>query len=348
MRRTGSHPSFGSEARGLRFLGPVVAALVVLLLAACSAPARTPVTAPPGATSSIQPATTGTPVPLPSATTAESFPLTLTDDEQATVTIPAEPKRIVSLTPATTELLFELDLGDRVVGRVQDVSLYPPEAGPIPEVATFGAVDVEKIVGLEPDLVVAGGNNFNPPESVARLRTLGIPVLVVYASDVEGVFRDLELTARAVGRATEGSALVADLRGVFGTVASATKDVARPRVFYEIDATGAIYGPADKSFLAEMIRLAGGDPITTGSADKFDIPLERLIAADPQIILLGDSAYGVTAEQVAGRAGWNVMAAVRDAGIRPIDDVVVTRPGPRLGEGLLSLVEAIHPDLEIR
>ena len=101
-----------------------------------------------------------------------------------------------------------------------------------------------------------------------------------------------------------------------------------PRVFYELDATKDIYGPADDSFLAEMITLAGGDPITTGSPTVFSIPLETLLAADPQVIVLGDAAYGMTPEIVAARPGWGGMAAVASGAVRPVNDVVVTRPGP--------------------
>ena len=90
---------------------------------------------------------------------------TLTDDEGSSATIPAEPTKIVSLTPAATETLFALGVGDRIVGKVEDFSPYPPEAAAgIPDVAKFGSVDVEKIVALGTDLVIAGGNNFNPPE----------------------------------------------------------------------------------------------------------------------------------------------------------------------------------------
>jgi iron complex transport system substrate-binding protein len=117
----------------------------------------------------------------------------------------------------------------------------------------------------------------------------------------------------------------------------------RPRVFYELDATKEIYGPADDSFLVEMIGLAGGDPITTGSRTVFSIPLERLVAADPQVIVLGDAAYGTTPATVAARPGWSGMAAVKSGAVRPVNDVVVTRPGPRLVEGLRALALAIDP-----
>ncbi|HEU0236277.1 MAG TPA: helical backbone metal receptor [Candidatus Limnocylindrales bacterium] len=325
-------------------LGALLAAIVLAVTAAgCGTTESIRITPQPGATGSALPPSTATPEPSPSP----AFPVTLVDDEGTEVDIPAEPERIVSLTPATTEILFALGVGDRIVGRVEDITLFPPEAGPIPEVAGFGTVNIEAIVGLEPDLVIAGGNFFTPPDGIERLRSVGLTVLVVYAADVETVFADIELTGRAVGRGDEALALADAIRAEFDAVAAATADLAAPRVFYELDATGAIYGPADESFLAEMIALAGGDPITTGSPDAFEIPLERLIEADPEVILLGDAAYGVTAEAVAARAGWNVMTAVRDGAIRPTEDVIITRPGPRLGEGLRSLALAIHPDLDL-
>jgi iron complex transport system substrate-binding protein len=137
------------------------------------------------------------------------------------------------------------------------------------------------------------------------------------------------------------------MRAAFDQVGAATADLEKPRVFYELDATQAIFTAADDSFLASMIELAGGDPITTGSTTSFEIPLETLVTADPEIILLGDAAYGVTPEAVAARPGWDVMTAVREGDIRPIDDVIVTRPGPRLVDGLRALALAIHPEADV-
>ena len=252
----------------------------------------------------------------------------------------------MSLTPAITETLFALGVGDRIVGKSQDVLLYPPEAGPIPDVEKFDGsavvVDVEKIVADKADLVIAGGNFGTPPDAIQKLRALGIPVLVLYAPDVKTVFGDIGLQGQAVGKAAEAAAIVATMQAAFTSVKDAVAGAPRPRVYYEIDATGAFYGPADKSFLAEMISLAGGDPITTGSPDKYDIPAERLLTADPQVILLGDAAYGVTAADVAKRPGWSTMTAVKDGAIRPIDDTTITRPGPRLFSGL-QLLGLGHP-----
>jgi iron complex transport system substrate-binding protein len=321
---------------------PAAAIIVALIVVTACGAAATATPAGPSPTGSLAPAVTAT--PAPPATPAAAFPLTLVDDEGTEVTIPARPARIVSLTPATTEILFAVGAGPRVVATT-DFDDYPPEAVPLPDVATFQGVDVEKIVGLEADLVVAGGNSFNDPEALARLRTLGIPVLAVYAPDVATVLRDIELVASAAGEPEAGAAMAATMQREIDAIAAAVAadGASRPRVFYELDATKEIYGPADDSFIAEMVALAGGDPITTGSPTVFSIPLETLVVADPEVIVLGDAAYGVTADQVAQRPGWSAMTAVREGAIRPVDDVVVTRPGPRLAEGLRALALAIDP-----
>lgn len=322
----------------------MVTALVALTLAvaACSTGTGATPTIPPDATGSIQPAATATP-----ATSAASFPMTLTDDEGTQVELAEEPAKIVSLTPATTETLFALGAGDRIVGKVEDFSVYPPEAAAIPDVAKYGEVDVEKIVNLDVDLVIAGGNSFNPPDKIAQLRALDVPVLVIYAPDIETVFADIELTGTAVGKAAEAKDLTTSMRAGFDQVEAAMRGLPKPRVFYELDASNGFFGPAPDYFGTEMIELAGGDPLTSGAAGVFQIPAERIIDFDPQVILLGDAAYGVTPEAVGARPGWDVLSAVKSGEIRPIDDVVVTRPGPRLLLGLWTLAEAINPELEL-
>ncbi len=337
--------------RRLAVLVPLL--FLVAALAACSPTGSSSPSLPTASpTSIIVPPATGLPGSTPPASVAPSstpvaaaWPLTLVDDEGTTVSLPAEPQKIVSLSPATTEILFAVGAGSRVVATTS-FDDYPPQAVGLPHVATYQGVDVEKIVGLGADLVVAGGNGFNPPDAIAKLRSLGIPVLVVYAPNVAGVLKDVSLVAAAAGEPAAGSALAASMRsgidGIAKAVAADSKGP-KPRVFYELDATKDIYGPADNSFVTEMISLAGGDPITTGSPTVFSISLEKLVAADPQIIVLGDSNYGVTADQVKARPGWEGMTAVRSGAIRGVDDTLVTRPGPRLVAGLFALARAIEP-----
>jgi iron complex transport system substrate-binding protein len=319
------------------------------LLAACSTPAASPsapaITPDPAASASTEPG------PETSPSAAAAFPLSIVDDEGTTVQIAAEPQRIVSLTPAATETLFEIGAGDRVVA-TDDGSDYPAAAVDLPDVASFSAVDVEQVVSLDPDLVVAGGLGFTPADAITQLRSLDVTVLVVYAPSVEGVYKDIELIGRATGTGDAAVAVTdrmrAEIDAISGAVAAAGT---APRVFYEIgydDTTGAIFAPADDSFVAEMVTLAGGDTITTGDPNTYEIALEKLIERDPEVIVLGvNPFYEPTPEAVAARPGWNVMSAVVNDDVRTVRDIEITRPGPRLPVGLRNLAGTIRPDVTL-
>lgn len=331
---------------------PALLAALVLVLAACTG-AATPTSAPSAAVASATPVASAAPSLSP--TPAPAFPATLTDDEGTAVTIAAAPQKIVSLTPATTEILFALGAGDRIVA-TDDGSDYPAEAVALPDVATFSSVDTEKVVAAGADLVVAGGLGFTPADAITKLRSLDIPVLVVYAPSVDGVLKDIELLGAAVGASDKATEITDGMRADMklttdAAAAEATKAGAKARVFYEIgytDATGEIFAPADASFLAEMVTLAGADPITTGDPNSYVIPLEKLIERDPQVIILGvNPFYSPTPAAVAARPGWNVLTAVKDNVIRPVDDIEITRPGPRLAAGLRALTTAIWPDISL-
>lgn len=324
-------------------------ALAAVLFGACSGTAASP-SAIPSATANAAVATA--PPATPSPTPVPAFPASLTDDEGTAVEIADEPQKIVSLTPANTEILFAIGAGDRVVA-TDDGSDYPAEAAPLPDVATFASVDVEQVVSLDADLVIAGGLGFTPSDAITQLRSLGVPVVVVYAPSVEGVYKDIELIGAAVGNADEAGAVTAGMRAEMQTIADAASAAgsaagAKPRVFYDvgyIDATGQIYGPAEGSFLAEMVGLLGVDVITSDPV-TYEIPLETLIENDPQVILVGVNAfYAPTAEVIVKRNGWNVLTAVKSGDIRPIQDTEITRPGPRLPTGLRNLALGMYPDL---
>ncbi|HEY7599065.1 MAG TPA: ABC transporter substrate-binding protein, partial [Candidatus Limnocylindrales bacterium] len=176
---------------------------------------------------------------------------------------------------------------------------------------------------------------------------LGIPVLVLYAATFDGVLEDIQLVGRAVGAGEAASVLEYEMRLRQEEVTRAVAGSGRPRVFYQIGSQPEIYGPAPGSFVADMVSLAGGEPITTGDPAVFAMPLERLVDQDPQVIVLGDAQYGVCPADVAARPGWGTISAVRDGAIVPVFDTIVTRPGPRLAEGLAALALAIHPEARI-
>jgi iron complex transport system substrate-binding protein len=332
----------------------VLIALAAILFGACTGVAASPSPVPSPSASVAVVTAPPTPSPTPEPTPVPAFPANLTDDEGTAVAIPAEPQKIVSITPANTEILYAIGAGDRVVA-ADDTSDYPAPAAALPDVATYGSVDVEKIVSLGADLVIAGGLGLNPPEAITQLRSLGIPVLVVYAPSVEGVYKDIELIGAAVGNTDEATALTKKMRSEIDAISSAAAGAAtaagtKPRVFYDVgytDATGQIYGPAEGSFVADIVGRTGVDVILADPV-TYEIPLETLIERDPQIIIVGvNDFYSPTAEVISKRNGWSVLTAVKNGDIRPVNDTEITRPGPRLPNGLRNLVLAMYPDLEL-
>ena len=326
--------------RPLRFtlLAATMLAATLLAAAGCTPSGS----ASPGAGTAGPPASGGATVP--SAVPAATFPIALTDDEGTEVVIESPPQRIVSLTPSSTEILFAIGAGDRVVAKVEDVASFPPESVDIPDVATFAGVDIEQIVDAEADLVISGGAGLTQGDAVEQLRRADIPVLVVYPTSVDGALAGIRLIGQAIGDPDAAADLADSMRGSIDGLASIAAGAdSQPRVFYEIDVTGGIFTPPADSIYGEMLRLAGAEPIS-GNA-SYSISLEDLVDADPEVILLGDAAYGVTAAAVEARPGWEGMTAVEAGRIHPIDDIVVTRPGPRLVDGLVALIRAIHPAL---
>ncbi|MEO8246480.1 MAG: helical backbone metal receptor [Chloroflexota bacterium] len=312
------------------FLAPLVAAL----LAAC------------------QPAATGTATPASTTSSASSsalaavYPLTLTDDAGNEVTLAADPQRIVSLAPSNTEIVCAVGACDELVG-VTDFDDYPPQIADVEDVVVGAQVDVEKVVAAEPDLVLAAGNGLTPDDVIAQMDDLGLTVMVLYPETIDEIYADIQLVGAAVDESAAATAEVERMRGEIAAIGGAVAGADAPRVFYEVSIfEGQIYTAGADSFLASMIALAGGDPIT-GDAVTTSIGQEELVAADPQVILLGDAAYdpSITPASVAARPGWAEVAAVADERVVVMaEDLVITRPGPRITEGLAALARAIHPE----
>ena len=285
-----------------------------------------------------------TPPPQPTVTPTLE-PLTLTDSRGQEVRVPREVKRIVSLAPSNTEILFALELGDRVVG-VTEFCDYPQEAKGIEKVGGFMDVSVEKIVSLSPDLVLTIEGT---PEVVAKLEEVGIAVLVLQPTDLESIYHTIELVGQAAGAEEAAQALIRLMRGKVEAITAKVESVEEhPKVFYELDATDPAkpYTAGPDTWHDQFIRLAGGVNIAgTVDAQWVQFSAEEIISQDPEIILLGDANFGVTAEDVAQRPGWEVLTAVRNGAVYPIDDNLISRPGPRVVEGIEALVRIIHPEL---
>lgn len=308
---------------------------VLLLASACATTATSP---PASASATATSSASAAPTP--------AFPVTLVDDDGREVLVRREPARIVSLAPSNTEIACALDACDQLVG-VTDFDDYPATVAELPEVVIQAQVDVEKVVAARPDLVLAAGNELTSSAVIEQLAGLGLPVLVLYPESLEEVYDDIELVGRALGNLDEATMVVDDMRSRADAVEAAVAGADRPRTFYEVAMfEGIIYTAGDGSFLASLLIAAGSEPIT-GDALSTSIAPEELVAADPELILLGDASYdpSITPEVVAARPGWGDMSAVREGRVIAFaDDLLVTRPGPRIVDGLEALARAIHPE----
>ncbi|MEP6469918.1 MAG: ABC transporter substrate-binding protein [Chloroflexota bacterium] len=311
-------------------------AVLTLLVAACASPGTSP--ALPGTVS-------------PSAEAVTTYPATLTDDAGREVTLEAEPQRIVSLAPSNTEIACALDACDQLVGVPEYRKGYLPDVlaaiEDLPVVVSFGPVDREAIVAAEPDLILAAGNELTASTDIEALANLGYPVLVLYPESLDEVSADIELIGDALNAQAEAADVTGEMADTVAAVQATVAGLDRPRTFYEVSIfEGTIYTAGEDSFLASLVETAGGEPIT-GDLRTTAIALEDLVTADPEVIVLGDAAYDrtISADSVAKRPGWDEMTAVTEGRVIPLpEDILITRPGPRVVDGLEALARAIHPE----
>jgi iron complex transport system substrate-binding protein len=276
--------------------------------------------------------------------------ITLTDGLGRTVKLDHPAQRIVSLAPSNTEILFAIGAGPQIVGR-DELSDFPAQVKSLPSVGgSMGNYSTEAIVALKPDLVLAA--EINTPELVKSLESLGLTVYYLKNPDtLEQMYGNLQIVAQLTGHESDTSTLIDSLKSRVAAVDAKISSVTtKPIVFYEIDATDPTkpytYGPG--TFGDTLISRAGGINFATAAGIKDSYPqvgLEQIVTTNPQIIVLGDSAYGATLEAVKARPGWGTIDAVKNGMIYPFDDNLVSRPGPRLVDGLEQLAKLLHPEL---
>lgn len=322
----------------------ILTALLTVAVAAC-APAATPMPTPvpPTATPELATAT-----PIPPTATPGKFPLTLTDDLGREVTLSGLPQRIVSLAPSNTEVLFAVGAGDQVVGVTQYCN-FPPEAQGREQIGGFSAktISIEKIVDLEPDLVLAAGEIHQPV--IEALDQLNILVFSIDPNTLDEVYSDIELVGRLTGHEEEAAQVVAEMEDRVAAVTERVNTIPqeeRLTVYWEVfDEPRMTAGPS--TFTGQLIELAGGVNIFADVSEDYpQISDEEVIGRDPAVIMGADTMGDkLTTELVAQRPGWDQIEAVQKARIYLFDGDMVARAGPRLAQVLEVMAEALYPEL---
>ena len=285
---------------------------------------------------------------FPYLDTTSSENITITDSLGREITVRSSPKKIVSLAASNTEIVFAIDANTNLVGR-DEYSNYPPEALNIESIGSlYPQLNTEVIVDLEPDLVLAAG--ITNPEDVTALEKLGLTVFTTsVASDLDDIYKDIINIGTIIGYSNNANNLVTEMKSRVQTVEETVSEYSKtPSVFYEIDASepSKPWTPGSDSFIDMLITTAGGSNIGSISNDPYwQISLEQLIDQDPDVIVLGSSKYGgQTNATVVERPGWETLKAVRTGQIYEFDDDLVSRPGPRIVDGLEILATIIKSD----
>ena len=269
-----------------------------------------------------------------------------TDDAGRKVHIDEVPQRIISFGPSIAEILFALGLDDSIVG-VSDFCDYPEAAKAKAKVGNSFSPSIEKIVELEPDLVLTVEHEqFN-----SDLEALGVNYVILDPEDLMSILDTIRLAGEVTGMAKEGSRLASDMEKVISDVTARVKGVARPKVFFMVDGTdpGMPWTAGGGSFIHDIITIAGGENIASRIAvDYTQLSIEEIVNADPDIIIIQTMMGGiptVAVEILEEHPIWSQLSAVKDGNVYLVNGDLVSRPGPRIVQGLQEMAEILHPDL---
>ena len=283
----------------------------------------------------------------------ENFQHHLVDDYERNVSITQyPPEKIVSLAPSCTEILFALNLGDKIVG-IDTYDHYPSEiqekivSNNITKVGQYSEISAESIIVLNPDLVI-GAMSVQLP-LIENLATTQYAAMMINPQTYDDVINDIILIGEATGQIEQAELIVANMQNKTEEIAQKTQDLNKPRVYIEYAFNGGFQSFGSGSFADELIKKAGGSNIFTNSISAYvAASSEEVIVNDPEIIIIASGAMseacGLTPEIIENRPGWNNISAVKNDQIYEIDERLLL-PGVAMEEGLETLVAILHPEI---
>ncbi len=277
------------------------------------------------------------------ASVSYSATLKLKDEVGREVTFPFPPKRIVSLAPNVTEILFSLGLNEEVVG-VSTHCNYPERVKDRIRVGSYISIDFERIVSLKPDLIIATGAG-NTRDMIDRLERLGFPSYVIFPKKFDDVLESLQHLGQVVGREKEAFSIIASMKNRKERVLELTQHLPRPRVFLQIG-EAPVVTVGKGSFADDLIRLSGGENIAGKEKDMYPrLGREEILKRSPEVILISSMNPKGDYERILREwERWRMIPAVKYNRIHLIDSDLVDRPSPRIVEGLEEMARFIHPE----
>jgi ABC-type Fe3+-hydroxamate transport system substrate-binding protein len=259
------------------------------------------------------------------------------DDFGDAIVVKGPPSRIVSLNPATTDLIFALGAGNRLVGRTH-WDLYPAEAIKVPDLGSGLRPNVETVLGAKPDLVVLYASNDNRA-AASQFRAAGVNTVSLKIDHIADFYRASKLLGKLLGDSAQGVIVADSVRRTIDSVRAMTANLPRPAVFWHIwDAPLITIGRG--SYMNELIEIAGGKNVYGDIAQPSpQVSIEDVFRRDPDYVITGPEGVN----DLSHDAKWIPLRAVRDKKILVVDTAIVGRPSVRLGEAALSIAKLLHP-----
>ncbi|MEZ5125419.1 MAG: ABC transporter substrate-binding protein [Thermoleophilia bacterium] len=281
--------------------------------------------------------TAGNASPSPSESAG---PLSVVDDAGEEVSLAAPAQKVVSLAPANTEIAFAIGAGDKMVAGTS-YDDYPEEAKALPKIGDFSNPSVEKIIALEPDLVLASGGIQDGLRN--KLTKLGVAVYVVDPTTYDGVISDIGELGQLLGVEDQAGAVVENMETAKADVVAKVGALERPTTFIEIYSQ-PLMTAGSGSFIDDIVTLAGGTNLGATAGEGFpNFSTEVLIEEDPAVYIAMSGSMGEP-QDIVKRSGYADLSAVKNDRVYVIEDNIIARPGPRLAQGLTEMATMIHPE----
>ena len=302
----------------------------------------------PVPTATVTPAATATPTAAPTATPAADG-ITIVDDTGATVFIPAGVERIVSLAPSITELYFAMtdeNSTTKLVGRTS-YDNYPEEALKVDSIGgmTTGS-SIETIISKNPDLIMS--TTMVDMNTINQLRANGYPVIVFEINKLEDIFENIRVMGKVLNEEKNADALIKKINAEIADIESRPHETPLPKTMYAV-AADPMYVAGSETYLDELITLAGGVNTYADTPGYGIVTTESIIERQPDVIIVikGPMDSGLNMrEQILNNKELADIPAVKTGRIYTVDDDIVSRPGPRVGQALEILYSCISENAQ--
>ncbi|MFX1282079.1 MAG: ABC transporter substrate-binding protein [Promethearchaeota archaeon] len=271
-----------------------------------------------------------------------SYPFSLIDGHDRNVTIVKEPQDIISIAPSVTEVIYAVGAGDKLIA-VDPNSNYPNETTILPKIGNYPTLDIEKIMALEPDLIF--GADITSSDDVEKLENQGYTVFILAPFNVEDVLEDIEVVGLITNHESEANILKNSLQEqIDGIKHNATTLTFKPKIYIEYFSE-PLFTFGKGTYGHNLIELAGGINIAENATNPYpQIDDEFVITQNPDIIFYAKGPWTTTnVSTIGNRKGWNIINAVKNGNIYPINEDWISRGGPRIVKAL----EEIHSKVKL-